>query len=178
MYDIYSGSTCITPIQTTSCLEANSDYYSNGNIYKYTGITSGATYIYSKYKTLNTQNYTYKCLSGTTNGSAYYYWCTPAYTNDKRSNFVQDKQGNYRICALKNNNGANVYQYVDYSIMPTINYKSALIILNYLCRQQNLALTFKYYNQYYISNGGHKVPKPTSEKYMSFFNNTIYITCI
>jgi len=71
--------------------------------------------------------------------------------------------GTYTI-AIKD--GANVYQYLDYSIMPIINYKSALIILNYLCKCQNWKLIFKYYNQYYISSGCNKVPQSTSEKYI------------
>lgn len=57
--------------------------------------------------------------------------------------------------------------------MPTINYKNALIILNYLCRQQNLALTFKYYNQYYIGyydSDGELVNSNSSKIYSSAYN--------
>ena len=106
-----------------------------------------STYITS----IGMQNHTYKCMVSSRSASdILYYWSSPA--ENTSNNISQDSSGKYKICALKNTNGANVYQYVDYSIMPTINYKNALIILNYLCKLQNWSLTFKYYNHYYNSN--------------------------
>ena len=122
------------PIITNSMPSPTSNIFNNNPIYKYIGTTTN-NFI---------QNSAYQCYKS--NESTYYWKNTITSSGSQYT-------GKYTICIQT---GAETYNYIDYSIMPIINYKSALIILNYLCKLQGWALTFKYYNHYYNSSGWKK----------------------
>lgn len=151
----FNASECFTSLSAYT-LDESGNKILNGNIndiIKYMGPTivisdRDTTHHEYKHDTIfkfGVQNYTYQ-LSGwyddDTGKLIDAFWVTPAPG-------LSLTNGDYKICALKNEQGGKQYNYVEYKLMKNINYKSALIILQFLCKQQKWKMTFNYFNQYY-----------------------------